>query len=465
MSNLLELPEIPTENKILYTYTFEVKFYNETVEVTPIAIYYVHKECDYRNNFNPVYMMTLEVTKTDLFLLKRNQKDLMASISVIVNQYLMLEPGESHGSETTTLLGKEILSSSIFQPLFSQTAFDERYREEEYENKELMLNDNETTVGHETNRVKIDVQFEDLVAVNSKKTPFNFVIQKGVTVGTILQHMFEVLPVKGVIVDMPDNDYAFGTDMIIPPGNLVPVLKYLQYMIGIYENGLLAFYDDDILYILNKYALDHDCEEGDKITTHIYITELDKVLGGITLRGIDPVSGEPVYIGPLIIKPVENEVLSGELDGNNFIFSSFRQGLSAVQYVDNELVSDNVKPVAMTMKRNIETYMHSDEKNMLDYDELGNLYNMASYFNELEASAKQILIEVDNINIKDFKPNKLTHLHFLDQGKDLRLSGLYHIISLTSLFSPVNPSTTPEMNCHGSIHLSRKNTDILNNKR
>jgi hypothetical protein len=465
MSTLLELPSIPNENKILYTYTFDIKFYNETIEVEPIAIYYVHKECDYRNNFNPVYLMTLEFTKTDLFLLKRNQKDIMASISVVVNQYLTLEAGESHGSETTSLLGKEILSSSIFEPIFSQSAFDERYREEEYENKDLMVNDNETTVGHETNRVKIDVQFEDLAAVNSKKTLFNLVIGKGATVGSVLQHMFDVLPVKGIIADMPDNDYAFGTDMIIPPGNFVPALKYIQYNIGIYENGLLAFYDDDILYVLNKYALDHDCEEGDKIITNIYITELDKVLGGITLRGIDPGTQEPVYIGPLIIRPLENEVLSGEIEGNNLIFSSFRQGLSAVQYVDNELKSENAKAVAMTMKRNIETYKHSDEKNMLDYDELGNLYNMASFFNELEAVSKQIVMEVENINIKDFKPNKLVHLHFLDQGKDLRLSGVYHINSVISLFSPINPATTNEMNCRGSISLSRRNTDILNNKR
>jgi hypothetical protein len=208
--------------------------------------------------------------------------------------------------------------------------------------------------------------------------------------------------------------------------------------------------------------LDHDCVEGEKITTHIYITELDKFLGGVITRGIDPLTEEPFYIGPIISKNIENEVLSGEIDGNNFIFSSFRQGLSAVQYTDNKPVAGNIKPVAMTMRRNIETYMHTQEKNMLDYDELANLYNMASYFNELEANARQMIINVDNINIMDFKPNKLINLHFLDFGKNLRLGGVYHINSLTTTFFPANPATTNEMLCKGNITLCRRNPDALN---
>jgi hypothetical protein len=258
---------------------------------------------------------------------------------------------------------------------------------------------------------------------------------------------------------MPDNDYTLG-ETIIPPGNLVPTLKMIQYHLGIYENGLIAFYDDDILYILNKYALDHDCKEDEKINTHIYITELDKNPGGISVRGLDPSTSEPFYFGPIIAKALENEVVSGELDGNNFIFSSFRQGLSAVQYKDDEVVSSNAKPVSMIMRRNIETYKHSNEKNILDYDELQNPYNMASYFNELEANAKPMHLSVENINIMDFKPNKLVNLHFLEQAKNMRLGGVYHINIITQVFVPINPSTTPEMQCMGDMFLSRRNPEI-----
>jgi hypothetical protein len=221
MSNLIDLPELPNDKKIFYTYIFELKFYTETIEVEPISIMYIQKECDYRNNFNPVYLMTIQVHKTDLFLLKRNQKDIMASITVKANQYMVLNSGESGGSETTTLIGTEIVASSVFEPIFSQTAFDERYREEDFENKEFMINDNETTVGFETDRVNLDVQFEDIAAVNSKKTLFNMVVDKGSTIGAILQYIIDILPVKGAIVDMPDNDYTLG-ETIIPPGNLVP---------------------------------------------------------------------------------------------------------------------------------------------------------------------------------------------------------------------------------------------------
>jgi hypothetical protein len=456
MSQIIDLPAIPNESQFLYTYQFELVFYNDTVKIEPVAINHVHKESNFRDSFNPVYLMNIQVKKSDLLLLKRNQKDLMASITLRSNQYMRLEAGESAGNETTTLISTEIVSSSIFEPIFSQTAFDEKFKEEEIENKELNIDDNWTSVGRDTNSVDIDVQFEDIIAVNSKKTPFNMVVDKGTTVGAILQYIIDVLPVKGALIDMPDNDYSLG-DTIIPPGNLVPVLKIMQYTIGIYENGLLAFYDDDILYILNEYAMEHECRVNEKNITHIYVTELDKMLGGVTVRGIDPLTQEQTYLGPIIVKTQDNEVLSGELSGNNFIFSSFRQGLSAVKYHDGAPVSDMSKQVAMVMKRNIKTYKHSLEKNIVDYDELANLYNMASYFNELEANVNQVSLELENINIMDFKPNKLIYLHFLDLNKNIRLSGIYHMNFVTTTFIPVNNTRSSEMLCVGSMILTRRN--------
>jgi hypothetical protein len=457
MSVTIELPNIPNENQNIYTYVYKVTFYTENVKVEPLAITHVIKECNYSTNFNPVFIMNIQVTKKDLFLLKRNQKELCADIILEAKEYMRVPSGESKGSTMTSLVNTEIISSGTFQPIFSSTAFDERYREDDYENEEKLSADGKTGDTRESNRISIDVNFEDIIAVNSKKTLFNIVAEKGATVGTILQYIVDVLPVKGAIIDMPDNDYTLG-ETIIPPGNLVPTLRNIQYNIGIYENGLLYFYDDDVLYILNKYALNHDCISGDKQSTHVYITEIDKMLGGVTVRGTDPSNNyEPTYIGPIITKAFDNEIASAELDGNNFVFSSFRQGLSAVQYVDNKPVSSNSKKVAMVLKRNIETYKHSIDKNILNYDELGNLYNMASYFNELEASVKQMSVQVDNINVTDFRPNKFIYLHFLDLNKDMRLGGIYHINDVTFVFLPINLTETKEMSCVCSLSLSRRN--------
>jgi hypothetical protein len=455
MSNIIELPDIPNENKIIYTYLFDLKFYTEDVIIEPIVIDHIYKECDYKNNFNPILLMNIQVKKTDLFLLKRLQRELLASITITANHYMQLSSEENTGT-ATTLINTEIIASGTFMPIFSQSAFDERYNEDGYENKVNMVNDNETFETKETDRVSIDVQFEDLIAVNSKKTLFNMVIEKGVTIGTILQYIIDFLPIKGAIVDIPDNDYELG-ETIIPPGNLVPTLRIMQYTIGIYENGLLAFYDDDIFYILNKFALDHDCKEGDKITTHVFVTEFDKMIGGITIRGIDPETQEATYLGPIIAKPIENEVLSAELDGNNFIFSSFRQGLSAVQFTDDKVDSQTAKQVAMSMRRNLDIYKYSVDKTILTYDELSNLYNMASYFNELEATVKQMSIKLENVNITDFRPNKFINLHYLDQDKDMRLGGVYHINNVTNIFVPVNKVSSKEMYCVSILTLSRRN--------
>jgi hypothetical protein len=459
MSNVVEIPSIQNKDQIIYTYEFEIEFYdpeNEEVSVKPISIIQVYKECDYISTFNPIYAMTLQFKITDVFILKKNQKNIVASITLKANQYMRLDNGEGSGTKSAELVGTEIISSGSFQPIFSQSAFDEIFREEEYNNKELMASDTQTTVASETDRHTIDVQFEDNIAVKSKKSLFNIVADKDTTVGTILQHIVDILPVKGAIIDIPDNDYLFGQDIIFPPGDLIPFLKYIQYTVGIYENGLLLFYDDDIFYILNRYALDHDCKEDDKIITHIYVAEIDQSLGGMIVRGLDPDTQEPIYLGPIAAQVMENEVLSGEIEGNDFIFSSLRQGLSAVQYSDNKPISSNHKKVAMVMKRNIETYKYGAEKHILDYDDLNNLYNMASHFNSVEATVKPIQLSIENSYINDFKPNKLVNLHFVDQDKDIRLGGVYHINRTTTVFIPINRSQSLEMGCSTVLLLSRR---------
>jgi hypothetical protein len=458
MASVITLPEIKNEDQVIYTYTFEVKFYDpedEKISITPLTVGYAHKECDYQGAFNPVYIMQLEVTKIDMFKLKQYQKNIIASITVISSQYIRLNMTESGGYKETELLDTKIVSSGLFQPIFSQTSFDEKYMEDQYLNEEFVDTQGTTAVTSETNRVVIEVQFEDLSALDAKKTTINMVVDENATVGTILSYLVDTTPVKGAIIDLPDNNYAFGKDTVIPPGNLVPTLKLLQNVYGVYENGMSAFYDNNILYILNKYALDHDCEKDDKITTHIYITELEQVSGPV-IRGLDPETKEPVYIGSIIATVLRNELVSGELEGNNFIFSSFKQGISAVQYKDNKAVKDNFKPVAIAMKRNIETYKYSSNHNVLDYDELNNAYNMASFFNETEAMAKQIAVTLENVNINDFKPNNLVNLHFINQDKNLRLGDVYHILNFTTIFKPVNVFQTKEMVCMSSLTLSRR---------
>jgi hypothetical protein len=131
--------------------------------------------------------------------------------------------------------------------------------------------------------------------------------------------------------------------------------------------------------------------------------------------------------------------------------------LSAIQYTEEKADEQTAKQVAMAMKRNLEIYKYSNDKTILTYDELGNLYNMASYFNELEAIVKQTNIKLENINISDFYPNKLINLHFVDQHKDIRLGGVYHINNLINVFVPINMASTKEMRCASNLSLSRRN--------
>jgi hypothetical protein len=221
------------------------------------------------------------------------------------------------------------------------------------------------------------VVLEDIMSVNIKNTMFNIVTGKDTSVGTVLQYIISKLPVTKVIVDRPDHPSKFEY-IITPPGNFLPTIRNLQYLYGMYENDLLVFYDDEILYILNKFSEFHEYRSNDTVISHIFITEFDKMPGGVTTRSVKVESpminkGDPVYIGNIDAAPSDVKILDGALKGNNLIFSSYRQGMDAVQFLDNEVVSGNKKPVAMALKRNLPPYNNADEKSVLDYDELANM--------------------------------------------------------------------------------------------
>lgn len=467
MTSVNDFPKEKKNESYIYSYYYDLEFINpdnDDFSIHPLKIIGIEKNKDYMNNFTPKVMISLVVNKIDMFELKKNKKDVLLKINVKAKKYIKKD--EKDGLDE---IESSILSSSLFIPLFSPTAFDERYREDEYNNEENTSELGNPTNTLETNRINMIIGISDIVASKTAKTLFNTGLKSGQTIGSILLFISYSVPVKYVLIDKPDNQNTLP-ETIIPPGGFIQTMNYLQTTFGIYNNGLLVFYDNDILYILNKFNMDHDCKQDEKVITHLYIEESD-VSGGMCIVQTND-SGESEYIGSISTRYIDNEVTDAELEGNNFVFSSFKQGLDAVSYKNDKVDSTTAKPVTMVLKRNVETHKHSGEKNILDYDELNNPFNMASSFNESEAVAKKVVAVLFNVNIKDFSANKIVHLHYKTIEKDNRLGGLYHILSCKEMYSPSkgipteeeaideekNNNHANELQCMLTIVLSKRNS-------
>lgn len=426
MSENTSFPVVPFDKQYNYVYDWDIELLSavdEKIKVIPKSVDVINKDNDYIKNTVPVTLLKMTVRKKDIFKLTDNEKDIIASVSIKYKVYIKSESGD------LSLLKTGIIATGTYTVTFSKKSLARYLRRDEIEADVDRDSDEFQTNGIESERVEITVGLSDIVGINLMKVIYNecFDSSSGITPGAILNYIAYNSPAKSYLIDKPDNDYSFTQDIILPPLNFTAALKYVQNVLGCYENGLNVFYDDDVLYILNRFSEDHDVAKGETNIVHMYSQDTDTGIRN-TIYTIDD-DGNSVYVGNILFEPQSANILNSELNGDNFIFSSFKMGADALVYEGKE--QKGAKPTAMVLKHNTESHSQSGSKNVLDYDELNNPYVAAAEFNFIEATAEVATISVKNVNILDFKPNKYIHMHFKDNRKEFDYGGKWHILAVS----------------------------------
>lgn len=428
-----EIPEVKAEENTVYYYKWYIDFYNSN---DPNA-----GDRTKRTNINPVYLSSFTMIKkyktenipqihakmkfrvSDIITLGEWQKNCLVDITCKILVFSKTE------NDAMTQTDSKIIFSTKVIPIFNSSTFKSKYKKEQAESLDR------ATEGLDTGEKMVNMILLNSTAQNALKEVYNKVIEDG-TVGTAIQWMTcSLLPTSGgAIIDTPDNNGNMG-DIVIPPLSYIQAMNFIQANYGIYENGMMIFYDiDGILYVLDKYAYEHDCVEGATTLTKIFKTESrDETVGNIVRKTDD--NKNPQYIGAMQIKRVDNEVLDGELTGKTIVFSSFGQAMDSILY-DNE--SDEVSlasKVSAALTRNVPTNNVSGDKIITEYDELNNIYNMSSYFNEIECNTQRVNILLNNVNIKDFAPNVIIELGFEDIERNNKQSGQYFLNEVVFKFN------------------------------
>lgn len=477
MSSLQDFPVVKNSEKEFYIYKWNFEFYDENDDKTkihPADILQMEKRCEYKNLTSPVFIAKMRFTNADLVRLKGMIKRCLCTItcrSIIYNP----TSGESGpgSTEAYKVSDSKIEFSTTFVPVFDENTFrDSKFNDDEtLEKEEEMKSANyKAPAVLDSPTQEVFISFFNLSSIRMNKIMYNAVIDEGTTTGSIIQWICSETEADGFVIDEPINENK-TPEVIIPPLTLVPAINFIQEMYGVYENGIQAFMDyDNILYILDKYADDHEHVKGDTALSHIYIVDVDKSGAMSMTRSLND-EGEARYIGSPVIDDANDEVLKGELKGNNFVFSSFNQAIDAISFdTNNKPVSSSVKDVSMVLKRNTTTHAATGERTVVDYDELNNVFNMSSKFNEVESQAQRINITLQNIKLSDFSVNKLIELHYQNTNKNNALGGKYYLNSVTFSFANL-PSAKlnlisgdtedeyimPKTSCNCVLNLSRRN--------
>ena len=423
-------PEVDSKEDLVYLYKWYVEFYNEKdtkTKIYPLSMDKFMIMNDYKNANIPVITARMRLKLKDIIKLKDWQKSCMVSITC--KRHDMQKTGTGSYKE----LNSTIDFSTTLVPIFNSKTFKEKYDKEDIEER-----DNKSSAADlNVDSASVNMILLDPTSTNALKTMFCQVVAPGNTVGTVMQWMFSEMPVTGVIVDPPDNS-GEQPAILIPPMSFTQAMNHLQSVYGIYENGLLIYYDiDGNLYVLDKYSTEHEHEKDVSNLTKLYMLDASESTVGNTVRLKKKSSDDAQYTGVIILTYVGNEVLDGEMMGNTLIFSSFQQGIDAVTYEKQKVKSSTAKDVAMALTRNKKTNELTGTKAMADYDELNNMYNMSSYFNEIESTSNKYIVELKNCVMTDFKPNTIIEMEFEDTTKNNEQSGKYFLNKAMFSFSRI----------------------------
>lgn len=436
-----DFPKPENKNKQFYIYKWYFEFYdsdNVNTKIHPDKVLGITKQSYYKTKVVPVLSGKFRFLDKDLVTLKSIRKRCLCTItckSIIYNPTTG-EHATKSNEVTYVKSDSKIEFSATFEPIFDKNTFLDRYNEDDIEKnaEKEEIKAPEAEVNSPTQVTNIT--FFNLKAQNVIKTLFNNVIESGENIGTVLQWICSETGLN-YIIDKPANETELG-ETILPTLTLIPAINYLQEMYGVYENGIQPFIDfDNVLYVLDKYSMEHDKKSEDTSITHVYSYDINESEPMSMIRAEND-DKEAMYIGIPVIHNEDDEVLKGELLGNNYIFSSFDLGLDPVKYnTKNEVVPDSAEDVSFILKRNTETHNSSGEKSICDYDELNNIYNMTSKFNEVESQAKKLTIRLQNVNISDFNVNKIIDLHYQNITKNNSLGGKYYLNEAIFVFKSI----------------------------
>lgn len=445
MSAQEEIPVVEDKDSQYYLYKWYFEFYDaddENNKIHPDKILKIVKHSPYKEKIMPIISAQLRFRTADLVKLKNMQKRCLCTItckSIIMNPISGSNDTIKSGTSSYVPSETKIEFSSTFEPVFDEKTFKSKFNVDEVIEKEINEDLITPDASPDSPTQVTYVTFFNLVAQNVIKKLFNVVIEEGSTVGTVLEWMCSETGLK-YIIDKPANQNE-QPEIVIPPLSLIPAINYIQEMFGVYENGIQPFIDlDNIIYILDKFNIEHDRQDGDTCLTHIYNIDIEKTGPNSITRSLND-NKEAMYIGVPLIERASDEVLKGELIGNNYVFSSFQQSIDAVSYdKNNEVISGSEKEVASVMKRNTKTHNSSGEKTICDYDEMNNLFNIASKFNAIESYAERMGILLQNVKMDDFNVNKIIELHFQNTSKNIEFGGKYYLNNVEYRFNML-PST------------------------
>jgi hypothetical protein len=191
------------------------------------------KKAFYENSF-PLVIINMMTTET--FRDKMRDNDI--SINLKVTKYTDINQDNTEDAEQI-VIDEVVFESTIkqYQKPFAATA---SRKEDEENTPGDSQRDTAKMIPYQFIGIPEDLINKNSIVVNE--------IYENAKIDDVLVHLLSQVETSRIFVDPSDNN-EFEDSLIIPPLNLVPAIKYLNDVYGIYDTPLGLFFDFDGTYL------------------------------------------------------------------------------------------------------------------------------------------------------------------------------------------------------------------------
>ena len=388
------------------------------------------KMLDFFDNFLPIWKTTFNISIYNLHKLKENLGSVYINLVLYLQKYTSGVTGQNEPYATSKSMGR------IFVPFIDPKVFDSKLSESVVNeaNNSTIYDKNPTSAAE----ISIEATLYDITGLLMNKTMVNAVLANvsdndGINVATAISYVLKLVDdniqgYDGCIIDSPDNTDLYKEIILPPKQTIKSALTDLQNRYGIYTNGLTTFFDNGILYILDRFKTSHEYKENEYRKIHLQINTniTESMPTVITEKDED----ELTISTTTIPKDIDLDIVNSEIIGNKTIITSYGMTHNAVEYKDGKFSKFNT-PIQVIEKPG-KSHTETGNKIQLEYDELNNPYNVSAILRSTSPQTYLEIPEIDNIPIDIFRPNIIFNLSFpKDQERNHKYAGDYVMSSGT----------------------------------
>lgn len=246
------------------------------------------------------------------------------------------------------------------------------------------------------------------------KSVLNISIQKA-TLTDLVIYMFNQANINKLLMTKLDNTENI-TNILIPSGNLIQCISYLNQIKGFYNKGLLLFFDVNNSYFIDKNSKCTCWRKNEVRITHMHVANDDEYDGQLTgmYTDVDRKSNH-IFTSNNRLMILNTNVLNDQLQGN---------AITIINNKNNNVI--NIKEDTTQIGKSNRMILEAKEDN--DY-----------IINELKQTVieNECIIQIAflGVDFSVFDPNKEFLLTFSDSTLNKTYGGNYRISKMITSLS------------------------------